>query len=220
MFFNPINNINQQVNYTEKRSSPRSICNIPAVVQEFDDRYIFSVKIINYEKNGLYFETNIQLVPGKEIYLGLDELPSGSRPHIFHAEILWIKRLTKSIYNYGYGAKHIHGSYTQKPEESDLAEKAELRKNARRRFNKSVFLILVNDYFQGTSKNISRGGIFVETRNRFSMGAIIKLVIPGTKIDNGVMLKGEIVRINQIGIGVKFTNLIRSKTAQKRHHMY
>ncbi|MFC1882534.1 PilZ domain-containing protein, partial [Thermodesulfobacteriota bacterium] len=182
--------------------------------------YLMQDRGSNFDKNGLYFETNIQLVPGKEIYLGFDELPSGSRPHIFHAEILWIKRLTKSIYNYGYGAKHIHGSYTQKPEESDLAEKAELRKNARRRFCKSVFLILINDYFQGTSKNISRGGIFVETRNRFSMGAIIKLVIPGTKIDNGVVLKGEIVRINQIGIGVKFTNLIRSKTAQKRHHMY
>ncbi len=217
MVFNSINNKNQQVNYTEKRSSPRSICNIPAVVQELDDRYIFNAKIINYDKNGLYFETNIQLDPGKEIYIGFDESPPGSRPHTFHAEILWIKRLTKSIYNYGYGAKHIHGSYTQKSEDLDLAEKAELRKNARRRFCKSVFLILVNDCYQGMSKNISRGGIFIETRNHFSIGQIIKLVIPGTKIDKGVMIKGEVVRISQNGIGVKFTKLIRSKTAQKRH---
>ena len=138
-----------------------------------------------------------------------------ARPYTFHAEILWIKRLTRSIYNYGYGAKHIPGSYIQNSE--DLAVKTELRKNERRRFCKSVILILVNDYYQGISKNISRGGIFIETRNRFSIGQMIKLVIPGTKIDKGVMLKGEVVRINPNGIGVKFTKLIRSKTAQKRH---
>lgn len=215
MFFNSINNKNLQVKYTEKRSSPRSTCNISAVVQESDDRYIYNAKIINYDKNGVYLETNIRLDPGKEIYIGYDESPSGSRPYTFHAEILWIKRLTRSIYNYGYGAKHIPGSYIQNSE--DLAVKTELRKNERRRFCKSVILILVNDYYQGISKNISRGGIFIETRNRFSIGQMIKLVIPGTKIDKGVMLKGEVVRINPNGIGVKFTKLIRSKTAQKRH---
>ena len=208
MFFNSISNKNLQVKYTEKRTSPRSICNIPAVVQELDERYIFNAKIINYDKNGLYFETNIRLDSGKEIYIGFDESPSMSRPHTFHVEILWIKKLTKSIYNYGYGAKHNHGSYNRKSEDLDLAEKAELRKNARRRFCKAVFLILVNDYYQGMSKNISRGGIFIETRNHFSIGKIIKLVIPGTKIDNGVMIKGKVVHIDQNGIGVKFTNLI------------
>jgi len=187
------------------------------VVQESDDRYIYNAKIINYDKNGVYLETNVRLDPGKEIYIGYDESPAGSRPYTFDAEILWMKRLTRSIYNYGYGAKHIPGSYIQNSEDLDSAVKTELRKNERRRFCKSVILIFINDYYQGISKNISRGGIFIETRNCFSIGQMIKLVIQGTKIDEGVMLKGEVVRINPNGIGVKFTKLIRSKTAQKRH---
>ncbi|MBW2411583.1 MAG: PilZ domain-containing protein, partial [Deltaproteobacteria bacterium] len=64
-------------------------------------------------------------------------------------------------------------------------------------------------------KNISRRGVFVETKGIFNAGQIIKLVIPGTSIDNGVMLKGEVIRCSATGIGVEFKSLLRKKGAGK-----
>jgi hypothetical protein len=185
-------------------------------VQELDDSYIFKATIFNRDNNGLYFETSIHLNRGEVIYIGYDESSSGSSPQTHQAEILWAKRLTNSHYNYGYGAKYIHGGSNQKSEDLNFADEAELRKNARRQFCKSVFILLVNDYYQGRSKNLSRSGIFIETTLRISVGQSIKLVIPGTKIDKGVMLKGRVVHKNQDGIGIRFTKLIKAKTTQKR----
>ena len=48
----------------------------------------------------------------------------------------------------------------------------------------------------------------------FSVGQAIRLVIPGTRIDNGVMLKAEIIRFNATGVGVKFSGLIKGITKQ------
>jgi len=215
MFFNSSNNKYPKLKYNEKRSRPRSICDIPALVQEIDDSYIYKADIFNNNNKGLYFETNIRMNPGKKIYIGIDESSSGTHPQTYHAEILWVKRLTNSNYNYGYGAIYIHGMYNRKSEDLNFAGEAELRKNARRRFCKPVFIILVKDYYHGRSKDISRGGMFIETLHRLSIGQSVKLVIPGTKIDKGVMLKGKVVHINQDGMGIRFTKLIKAKTAQK-----
>ena len=214
MYFNYLNNKHPQLRYTEKRSRFRSECDIPALIQELEDSYIFKANILNNNNNGLYFETNILLNPGKDIHIGIDESSSGSHPQIFHVEVLWVKRLTKSNYNYGYGAKYIHGSFSKKSEHLNFADKAEFRKNARRQFRKPVFFILINDNYQGMSKDISRGGMFIETTHQFKIGQSVKLVIPGTKIDKGVMLKGRVIHINQGGIGIRFSKLIKDITAK------
>jgi Tfp pilus assembly protein PilZ len=59
------------------------------------------------------------------------------------------------------------------------------------------------------TQNISKGGVFIETRNRFAAGQIVKLVISHTKIEKGVMLKGQIVHLNRRGFGLKFLSLIK-----------
>jgi hypothetical protein len=69
--------------------------------------------------------------------------------------------------------------------------------------------------YRGLIKNISRRGIFVETKGTLNVGQIIKLVIPGTGIDNGVMLKGEVIRCDQTGIGVEFKSQLRKKGSIK-----
>ena len=215
MFFNSLNDKYPKLKYTEKRSRLRSKCHIPALVQELNDNYIFKANISNNTRDGLYFETNLLLNPGNGIYIGIEESSTESHPQIFHAEIIWVNSSTNSPYNYGYGAKYIYGANSQKSENLIFANEAELRKNARRRFCSPVFLILKNDYYQGMSKDISRSGIFIETAHRFEIGQCVKLVIPGTKIDKGVMLKAKIVHISQDGIGIRFLKLIKIRTAQK-----
>ena len=65
-----------------------------------------------------------------------------------------------------------------------------------------------NQYYEGLSNNISNRGIYIETNDKLSVGQIIKLVIPGTKIDKGVMLKGEVIHVKPKGVGVKFTGIL------------
>ena len=54
--------------------------------------------------------------------------------------------------------------------------------------------------------------MFIITRDDFSIGQMVRLVIPGTKIDNGTMLKGEIKHSNGKGIGVQFKKILKIET--------
>ena len=52
--------------------------------------------------------------------------------------------------------------------------------------------------------NISRGGAFVDTGSKISLGERINLVIHGSKNHKDVRLKGWIVRLGPEGVGVSF----------------
>jgi hypothetical protein len=63
---------------------------------------------------------------------------------------------------------------------------------------------------QDSIKNISSGGIFIETEENFSMGQKIMVTfsIPKYNFDNKITLVGEVVRIEPSGVGVKFNEPI------------
>jgi hypothetical protein len=84
-----------------------------------------------------------------------------------------------------------------------------LRKFSRKPFRRATIFACQNRYYAGLTQNISKGGVFIETRNRFAAGQIVKLVISHTKIEKGVMLKGQIVHLNRRGFGLKFMSLIK-----------
>jgi len=52
--------------------------------------------------------------------------------------------------------------------------------------------------------NISRGGAFIETGSKISLGESINLVIHVSKNHKGVRLRGWIVRLGPEGVGVSF----------------
>jgi hypothetical protein len=85
----------------------------------------------------------------------------------------------------------------------------DLRRFARKTFRRAVIFACQNRYYAGLTKNISKGGIFIETRSRFAIGQIITLVISRTKIETGVMLKGEVVHRRPEGFGLKFLCLLK-----------
>ena len=105
----------------------------------------------------------------------------------------------------------------EKAPKSNFHVERDLRKHLRRPYSKPVFLTSKNRIYKGKIKNISSFGAFIESKNEFHKGQIFKLAIPGTKIDKGVMLKSEVVRLDLTGIGVKFISLLkRSKTFKDR----
>ncbi len=84
-----------------------------------------------------------------------------------------------------------------------------LRKFTRKPFRRATIFACQNRYYAGLTQNISKGGVFIETRNQFAAGQIITLVISRTKIEKGVMLKGQVVHLNRWGFGLKFLSLLK-----------
>jgi hypothetical protein len=98
----------------------------------------------------------------------------------------------------------------QKLSKHRLQNDRDLRRQPRRPFSKMVFIASHNQYCKGVIKNINSFGAFIETTTQFSRRQIIQLEIPGTNIDMGAMIVGEVARSDLEGIGVKFKKLIQS----------
>ena len=204
------------VHYYEKRDDARNVYKSPITVKDIKAGKTYRARMVNYSKNGLYFETNWLLESVTEIYIEIENSPKASSSfdlkERYRAEILWHKKLEDSLYNYGYGVKYIYGSDKEDLQSSGLKDtkknSEDLRRHPRRSYRKTVLFTSQNQYYEGLTNNISNRGIYIETNDKLSVGQIIKLVIPGTKIDKGVMLKGEVIHVKPKGVGVKFTGIL------------
>jgi Tfp pilus assembly protein PilZ len=209
------------VQYYEKRADVRNIHKSPITVEDLKAGKTYRARMVNYCRNGLYFETDWHLKSGAEICILMENSPKvSSSPSLkdrYRAEIMWHTKLGDSLYTYGYGVKYISDSDKKNLQRGELKDtkndNKELRRHPRRSYPKTVFFMSQSQYYEGLANNISKGGIFIETKDKFSVGQIIKLVIPGTKIDKNVMLKGEIIHVNQRGVGVKFKSLLKKRKA-------
>ena len=207
--------------YYEKRSDQRIIHKSPIQVEDISSNKTYRARMVNYSKNGLYFETNLPLGSVTEINIEIENssmAPSFSDlKERYQAKILWHKKLENSLYNFGYGAKYIYSSDKENLQSTgfkDTETKTEdLRRHPRRSYRKTVLFASQNQYYEGLANNVSNGGIFIETNDRLSVGQIINLVIPGTKIDKGIMLKGEVIHVQPKGVGVKFKSLLKKARA-------
>ena len=85
-----------------------------------------------------------------------------------------------------------------------------LRRFTRKPFRRATIYACQNRYYAGLTKNISKGGVFIETRNPLRIGQIVTLVISRTKIEKGVMLKGEVIHRKPEGFGLKFLSLLQN----------
>ena len=201
----------------EKRSDNRTDYKSPIMVED-SKGIIYKARMVNYSVGGLYLETDWLLRPGTEIYVEMEKSPYTSYnfdlPERYRAVILWHARLKNAFYSYGHGVRYAPDVDAQIPQIKVLPGtkiSEDLRRYQRRHFSNTVFFTSQNGYFEGLINNISKNGIFIETPDDFTVGQMIRIVIPGTKIDNGAMLRGEIRHRNKKGIGVQFKQLLNSK---------
>jgi Tfp pilus assembly protein PilZ len=92
------------------------------------------------------------------------------------------------------------------------------RKYPRKPCLKSVFFNCGDQTYAGLIKNISRGGVFIETADKFFFGQSIELVIPSTRIDGGKPIPGWIVHLSDTGIGVTFKRLFERRSGRERRY--
>ena len=78
------------------------------------------------------------------------------------------------------------------------------RKHARQSWVASVDYATEDRAFKDFTKNISTGGIFIETRTPFSIGQQITLTFSPSNSKEPIKITGQIVWTGSLGIGVKF----------------
>jgi Tfp pilus assembly protein PilZ len=205
--------------YSDLRDKKRFNCDAEIFHDNLLPGIFYPAKMYNFSKGGLYFESDQTLYIGDYINLKIEYPPQSSEdeaPNYSGVEILWRKELQNSSLKYGYGAKYIDSSTSiekiadvpvienQHLRTNDVKDEKDPRAHPRRAYNKSLFFISKNRNYKGLITNISRGGAFIETQNKFSVGQIITLVLAGYKNRKEVKLRGCIVRLSLRGVGLIF----------------
>jgi len=164
-------------------------------------------RIFNLSRGGIYFESNERVEPGDQISITVKKL-DGSEIE-FDVQITRRKKLPGAKYRFGYGAKSVEPKNSlvkvlNKDIAPDPIVRQDSREYSREIYNKPVRFKHDNRIHNGRIKDISRGGIFIETKSCFPIGKIVVLTIPAKKACKRIRLKGWIVRRSEEGFGVKF----------------
>jgi hypothetical protein len=85
-------------------------------------------------------------------------------------------------------------------DELTLGERDEVRKP----FDQSISFYVQNRRYKAICKDISSGGIFIQTHEVFHVGQIVTLDIPFSSADQSIKVPAEIVRADSEGIGLRF----------------
>jgi Tfp pilus assembly protein PilZ len=215
---------------SEKRKHKRFEYETAIAIESMDGGVSSVAKMFNVSEGGAYFESDTLIAEGEEIFIWVANSPFAKDKGVYecyHVKTVWRKKLNDSLYAYGYGVqqlkpiKHFSESVVVSKYDKKKAEPAppkknrDSRKHPRKPFVKSVYFGTQNDYYKGLIQNISRGGVFIETVDSFSVGQVIKLVIPGNDFDKFVAIKAEVVRLAEDGIGVKIISVSKRKATLK-----
>lgn len=178
-------------------------------------------QLSNYSNGGFYFESDTLLETSDDIYIGIQDSPYSPEENVYEChrvEIIWRKELKDAAFRYGYGARHLdHPTpnidellryFGNIPEhiKAILSLDPEERKHRRKAVNRRVSV-----YREGILKNVSRSGMFIESRNGLRVGEILYIKIPGTRFDNDTLIRARVVRKERTGIGVKVLGVERRK---------
>ena len=83
----------------------------------------------------------------------------------------------------------------------------ELRKAQRIHFEGSIFYSTELQLYEGEVKNYSTSGLFVKTKDKYSVGEMLNLALPYSKAKKSKHI-GEVIWQNKEGVGVE----LKSKT--------
>ena len=198
----------QTVENIENRDTARMDHTSQLQVKDLQSGKIHRAKMLNYSKEGFYFESDSVLNPGMQFYFGIQNSPYASLPDVleYHrAKIMWRKKLKRSFFRFGYGVKLVNSANKQDVK-NGKRKATESRTHSRKSYNRSTMFATQNGIYEGSIKNISSSGVFLTAENTFAVGQILTLVLP-FKNGKDVKVKGKVVWSNEEGFGLKFLNI-------------
>ena len=95
-------------NNLERRKSARLPHLSQIKVKELNSGVFFKGRMFNYSESGLYFETDLLLKPGAEVFIAIEDSPfckSPSGHDFYQAVVKHCSELDDSHFRYGCGAE-------------------------------------------------------------------------------------------------------------------
>jgi hypothetical protein len=184
---------------------------------------LYHGKIFNVSSGGIYFESNEQIEIGDEISVTVQRLDGGEMT--FDVGITRRKIIPRGAYRFGYGAIAVKPRKTLvQILDNDSAYKPQRSENRRQHsrfdYNKILNVRYGKREFSIWIKNISPGGAFFQTGLKLPLGRKLTLKMGGKKTGY-IRRKGRIVRISEIGFGIKFDSqkIFFDKRSAKRYKL-
>ena len=192
------------------------------------DRF-YAARILNISRSGLYFESDQTLYQGEEVFIAHRKPdPNAVGPeNCTRVEIKWRQNLKDSTCSYGYGARFVETDnplvksidknrlIQQNIDDDSTKYKREPRAHLRELYRKEIVFIAESAQYKGTVTDISRGGAFIRTEAKLSLGQTLNLHIPRGQSCKDVALRGWVVRLSPNGIGIKFDRRLHTDRRKK-----
>lgn len=86
----------------------------------------------------------------------------------------------------------------------------DLRKHGRKGCKRPAAIAVGGNRYEGIAKNISDGGVFIETPATVSVGQEVSLMISFFSFEDPVSITGKVVRTEPLGLAVKFDGVIQN----------
>jgi hypothetical protein len=188
---------------SESRSSSRFDHETRITLESFEVGVIQKARMHNYSRSGLYFESDFYLVPGAEIYIGIDRSPFPAEPGVYEcyrSVIKWRKFLEHSAFDYGYGIELKE----KVPRPKKAAGGGESRLHPRRPCAIPTVIQTGRRRVRGVIQNAGCGGVFISCVEPLSTGQRVFMTIPLKKKQKIITRSGEILWSSQNGVGIKF----------------
>jgi hypothetical protein len=196
----------------ESRNNTRFDYESPVKCKDLKTGRTYDAIMYNYCSNGMYFETDLELHPGDELDLGIINSPYSPRSNAYECYCAKVSRCDKlpedsSGFYFGYGVKFMRNFNEQR---KDLINGIYTRKHQRISISKHINYTTNNRFYTGLIKDISKTGIFIETKNSLPCGEILLLAIPFSNKNKSNIVSGEVVRSIKKGFGVRFKSMIKN----------
>jgi hypothetical protein len=164
--------------------------------------------MLNYSKNGLYFESNSILHPNDEICIAIQDSPfaiiSGELEY-YNAEVMWRKKFEDAFFDFGYGVKFIPAGEKQMSQSNNLLKRKDAEKIRIKSYRKTIKFSDRGKIYQGLIKDISPSGVFLASQDTFAIGQILSFALP-QKNGPEAKIEGQIIWADETGLGVIFLN--------------
>jgi c-di-GMP-binding flagellar brake protein YcgR len=95
-------------------------------------------------------------------------------------------------------------THQEKPKQADAGIWEKKRHHPRKSFRLCVTMSHDRTTGKHQARDISLGGIFVETTEKLQPGQEVRLSIPFTNQDCHLKMNGKVVRVTEDGVGVQF----------------
>jgi hypothetical protein len=211
-------------NRGEKRGKRRFAYETAVALETVKGGVTSVARMFNVSEGGVYFESDSLIADGSQITIWIANSPFASNPGVYErhrVKVVWGRPLRDSLYAYGYGVKQLDpvGTFADsmvmsrfelpRSRVGRLRPMKDSRLHPRKTLSKSVYFASQNGHFKGIIQNISRSGLFIETRNRFEVGRSLRIVIPDDRFDYYLSVVARVVRSDPDGIGLKIKRVAR-----------